>query len=159
MFVQNLSASEQKAMRRFLSQPHKAIFDLGVSSGLRISDILILPKSVLDIREPTIKEIKTGKSRRFYIPTKTRTDLARIATCSPNALIFGANNKCGHLTRQAVYKAFKKASSMANIKKNIGTHSMRKSYAVKKASHGLKFVQSKLNHSHLADTLLYILER
>ena len=76
---------------------------------------------------------------------------------SKNEYIFYSNSATGHISRQAVYKAFKAGAMKANININIGTHSMRKKYARKlKKNHNLKYVQSKLNHKSITDSLLYI---
>lgn len=140
-----------------LSEKMKAIYLLGKSTGLRISDIIELKKEILKIKEPTIKEKKTGKSKRIYIKKNIREMLINIAKRSPNNYIFGSKSKSGHISRQAVYKEFKKAAKKTGIKTNIGTHSMRKKYAINiKKNHNLKYVQNKLNHENIADSILYL---
>ena len=59
-------------IRKYLSPKMAAIYDIGTATGLRISDILQLRVHVLNIQKPTIREQKTGKSKRIYIPTDTR---------------------------------------------------------------------------------------
>lgn len=143
-----------------LKEPYKTIYEIGVANGLRISDILKLKTKVLKVQKPTIREQKTGKSKRLYIPAKTRRKMDLMARNSPNQYIFfSTSSKTGHITRQAVYEHFKTAGKKAGIKVNIGTHTMRKNYAYKafQKSHNIKKVQKKLNHSNTADTALYII--
>lgn len=149
-----------KGLEHFLKFPYLQIWEIGNSSGLRISDIITLKVEQLYVEKPTIKEQKTGKSKRIYIPKKTRLALlAHCKECGRDEYVFKSKSKTGHITRQAVFKAFKKAGQQANVKNNVGTHTMRKNYALKQFSkeHDLKFVQDKLNHAHLSDTVLYLL--
>lgn len=143
----------------YLKEPHKTIYALGVANGLRISDIVSLKKAALKVEKPTIHEQKTGKSKRLYIPVKVRKKLVEFANKSKNEYIFYSDSKSGHISRQAVFKAIKKASQKADIKGNIGTHTMRKNYAYKiyKRRNNLQMVQSRLNHERLQDSLLYLL--
>ena len=146
---------------QYLNFKMKVIYNLGVSTGLRISDIVRLKKDILSIKEPTIIEKKTGKSKRFYIKSNIRQNLVEIAKSSKNEFIFySASSKAGHISRQSVWKAFKKAADKANISSNIGTQSMRKAYAKKiKKNHSYKYLQTKLNHDNLTTSMLYCMEQ
>lgn len=146
-----------KEFRRFLPPKYEVIYDLGVATGLRISDIISLKKSALTIEKPTIIEQKTKKSNRIYIPKDLRRKLEKIAAASDTEYIFGSISRSGHISRQCVYKQFKKAARAAEIKR-VGTHSMRKKYAKKQAKKGLAHAQKKLNHSNIAETALYTIE-
>ena len=152
-----LDEAETKTFMDKLNYKYKLIFEIGKTTGLRVSDIVALKKDILKIKEPTIKEKKTGKSKRIYINKKLKTKLIEYSK-NNKFYIFETSSKCGHITRQAVHKAFKKAQEKSGIKKNISTHTMRKTYAMKllKKNKGLKYVKDKLNHNAIADTLLYL---
>ena len=62
------------------------------------------------------------------------------------------------VSRQSVWKAFKKAANRAEINTNIGTHTMRKTYSKKyiEKGHNLLELQQRLNHSKIIDTIGYI---
>lgn len=143
-----------------LNFKNKVIYELGISTGLRISDIIRLKKHILSVKEPTIKEKKTKKSKRFYIKSDLRKDLNKIAESSLNEFIFySAKSKSGHISRQAVWKAFKIAANKANIKINIGTQSMRKRYAKNlNYNHSYKYIQNKLNHDNISTAMLYCMD-
>lgn len=140
-----------------LKSPYKEIWEIGNATGLRISDIIKLKVKILSKGKPTITEQKTGKKKRIYIPKKTKEALIKMTEGkAPEDYIFSSSSESGHLTRQAVFKAFKKAGK--NVKYNIGTHTMRQNYAMrmKEKNKGLKYVQGKLNHASLGETLLYL---
>ncbi len=63
------------------------------------------------------------------------------------------------LTRQAVWYAIKKAVKDAGLDINVSPHSMRKAFAENEylKHRSLKGLQSKLAHTHLDTTLIYIM--
>lgn len=150
---------KNKEFENRLNYNYKLIYQVGSATGLRISDIIKLEKDTLLIERPTIKEQKTGKSKRIYIPRKLRKELKEY--CKNNKkYIFESSAKNGHITRQAVYKHFKKIASEIGLKQNIGTHTMRKNYAKKLLLNHktYKYIKNKLNHDNLQDTLLYLID-
>lgn len=143
-----------------LKEPHRTIYEIGTSNGLRVSDIISLKKDCLKVEKPTIREQKTGKSKRLYFPKKTKKKLIEYAGVSTNDFIFfSPTSKSGHISRQAVFKAFKKAAKEANVDVNIATHTMRKNYAYKYFGKckNLPKLQKKLNHSNPSETALYLI--
>lgn len=145
-----------------LPEPHKTIYELGVANGLRVGDIVKLKKSILKVQKPTIHEEKTGKSKRLYIPVKTRKKLIYLSNESQNEYIFySAKSQEGHITRQAVFKAFKKAAKTAGVPNNVNvaTHTMRKNYAYKDfcKNKNLNKLQGKMNHHDIGETALYLI--
>lgn len=145
---------------KYLDEPYNLIWEIGNATGIRITDIITLKVRQLKIEKPTIREKKTGKSKRIRIPSKTRRRLLELTRGEkPEDFIFqGKNGKTGHLTRQAVFKAYKKAAIRAGTERNIGTHTMRKNYALKQFHRGgLVYVKNKLNHDNLSETALYLL--
>lgn len=149
---------QEKTFCSYLKMPHSLIYKVGATTGLRVSDIISLRKSILKTKEPTIKEQKTGKSKRIYIPQKLRREMIQYSENNQSEYIFSGNGKSGHITRQSVHKAFKKAANKADIDVNIATHAMRKKYARTLYAKGktLKYIQGKLNHKSISDTLLYL---
>lgn len=149
---------EKEKFTRYLDYRYQLIFRTGLATGLRISDIVKLEKRILDIKNPTVKEQKTGKSKRIYIPAKLRKELRDYST-DHEKYIFESKSKSGHITRQAVWKHFKLTAKKIHITTNVGTHSMRKGYAKKLELKGKSYtyIKNKLNHQTLSDTLLYLL--
>lgn len=153
MRVDLLEKKEAEKIVKELSPPYDLIWDIGYSTGLRISDVLNLRAAIAGKSYVYVTEQKTGKRRRIYIRKKIRERIAahvRRSALPKEAHLFSCS-------RQTVWRNFKKAS--AGINKNIGTHSMRKSYALQclKKYHSLQTLQKNLNHSMQTDTLNYIM--
>lgn len=154
MRVDLLYPEECAAIERALKGQYKTIWIIGLSTGLRISDILRLRLSDFEKDRFYIKEKKTGKLRRVYVRKRTRKAVndyiqTRSSVCS---------DKLFSVSRQAVWESFKRAGRRAEIHKNIGTHTMRKSYSVGHLRKGfdLDDLQHRLNHSKVCDTIGYI---
>lgn len=159
MRVNKIDTKREYLFRNRLSYHYRLIYDIGCATGLRITDIITLKKDILTIKEPTITEQKTGKSKRIYIPKKLREELAEYSKYNKK-YIFESRSKSGHITRQAVFKHFKRVARIIGTNQNIGTHTMRKNYACKLLKKGkeYKYIKNKLNHERLSDTLLYLLD-
>lgn len=165
--MKNIIVYADNRIKNFLRGDMKYIYIIGEHNGLRVSDVIELKVKHLKIKKPTIREKKTGKSKRIYIPEKTRRILRERAEKrkdSETDYIFQSpRNKKKHISRQAVWKAFGEAENMAaknGIRINVGTHSMRKAYAQKLLSKGKSYddIRKKLNHAQYADTLRYLIQ-
>lgn len=154
MRVDLLYPEECAAIEGALKGQFKVIWIIGLSTGLRISDILRLKPQDFARDRFYIREQKTGKLRRVYVRKKVRKvvrDFATSRSISDSDYLFKAS-------RQAVWCGFKRAAHRAEINKNVGTHSMRKSYSLAHIRKGydISDLQSRLNHSRLGDTIGYI---
>lgn len=154
-------------IKKYLRGDMLHIYSIGVANGLRVSDILNLRVRALYIKQPTITEIKTRKKKRIYIPADTRKDLidsCKNRSATENDYIFISSATGRPYSRQAVWKAFKTAEEKVckeyGDKVNVGTHSMRKSYAQKLLRKGKSYkeIQARLNHSQLGDSLRYLID-
>lgn len=152
--------NKREEFEKRLDYKYRLIYRVGVATGLRVSDIITLEKKALEIREPTIREQKTGKSKRIYIPKKLRAELKSYSQGNEKYIFQSDISETGHITRQAVWKHFKKVAKEVGIKINVGTHTMRKAkvYNLMKKGKDYTYIKNKLNHSNLADTLLYMLK-
>lgn len=152
MRVDHIPKSEQQKLLKHLSFPHSAIWLIGQHTGLRVSDILTLSRQQLLNGRPTIVCKKTGKHKRVYIPQKARELVVKNSSPDKAYPL--------QVSRQAVYKAFKAAKAKADIKSQIGTHSMRKSYAwrLKDKGKSYSYIQAQLQHESIGDTLRYLID-
>jgi integrase len=129
------------------------IFYIGVISGLRIGDILSLRVGVVK-KEFNAFEKKTGKLKHIEFSDGGWHFISMY--------IDKFNIPFGELlfktTRQTVYKYFKKAGKDLGLV-DIGTHTMRKTYAfnVFRITQCIKQTRDALNHKYVATTVLYIL--
>lgn len=150
--------------KKYLSVKNRLIYEIGVSSGLRISDVVKLQKKqIINTNRPTITQQKTKKKKRIYIGEKTYKNLLSFiaSDLSDNEFVFHAATESEkHISRQAVWKAFKRAAKKAGVIYPVGTHCMRKKYSAKKYSMSggdISEVQHHLQHFKSSDTLAYII--
>lgn len=141
-----------------LTPENRLALEVSLATGLRISDVLGLRSDRLDSRI-TVRELKTGKSRRVYIPAELLDRMRRI--CGHYFVFEGRCDPKKPRTRQAVYKDIKRAAKLFRLPASlqISPHSARKIYAVDQfhKTGDLKRVQKLLNHSNEAVTLVYAL--
>lgn len=135
--------------KKSLTTQYRMIYEIGVQTGLRISDILALTPSNFENCIMHTIEQKTGKEKIAEV-SKEVADFV----CN-----FPANERIFKMTRQAAWKVFKSHAKKLKIKR-VGTHSMRKKYAYDLYQKEKKFskVQKALNHDYLGTTLAYLIE-
>lgn len=127
-------------------------------TGLRIGDVLALRTEQLRKGQRlTVRESKTGKSKRIYLPRKLYDDLMAQAG---DAWVFPSpKDATKHRTRQAVWSDIKRAARAFRLPQNVVPHSLRKVYAVGEweLSGDLGKVGQRLNHSpyHPETTMIY----
>lgn len=127
-----------------------------LSTGLRVGDVLELtPEQIKP--SVTVQERKTGKKRRVHIPPKLCEEVLRR---SGSIWAFPSpKDPMKHRTRQAVWADIKRAQKACRFTANLGTHSMRKAYAVRLMHRygDLERVQKALQHDRPEVTMLYAL--
>ena len=150
--------------KKNLPEKNRRIDEIGVSSGLRISDVVKLRKNqIINTNRPTITQQKTKKKKRIYIGEKTYKNLLSFiaSDLSDNEFVFHAASEAEkHISRQAVWKAFRRAAKKAGVIYPVGTHCMRKKYSAKKyaiSGGDISEVQHHLQHFKSSDTLAYIM--
>lgn len=142
-----------------LMPQNRLICQLALHTGLRIGDVVSLRSDQLRPRT-TVKERKTGKSKRITIPAGL---LKQIQAQAGDVWAFPSpsnHSETGHKTRQAVWADVKRAAGAMRLKTNASPHTMRKIYAVRKYAQtggDLESVQRALNHDDQTVTMLYAL--
>ena len=137
------------------------MFIMGINIGLRISDLLSLKvKDVMNGDYVELKERKTGKYKRFPLSDSYKWYLREYTVgMDPEEWLFqsqrGVNQR---LTRIQAYRIFNRACEKLEIKINIGTHTLRKTfgYHFYKRTKDIALLQRIFNHSTPAVTLRYI---
>lgn len=140
-----------------LMPDNRRVCQVMLNTGLRISDVLEIRSEQL-ARCFWITEKKTGKRRQVGLPDWLIADIKRSSRGSPWAFP-GAHDRSKHRTRQAVWKDLKRVQRAFRFEVNVGTHSMRKDYAVDlMEKYGdIERVRRALNHSDATVTVLYAL--
>ncbi len=123
------------------------------------SEVVNLKVQHIDIHrlQLLIADSKGKKDRYVALP---RTILAlyqqHITTHNPKDYLFEGQFG-GQYTVRSVQAVFKRAMAKANINKNIGVHSLRRSYATHLLDDGadIRFIQTSLGHSSVKSTQIY----
>lgn len=131
---------------------------VSLTTGLRIDDVLHLKTAKIQKQRFTVKEMKTGKTRRVNLSVGLWQELLQVAG---RIYVFEHRTdpkRCR--TRQAVNKDLKRACDLFRIKGvNLSPHSARKIYAVNnyRRTCDLDKVRALLNHSEKQTevTMLY----
>lgn len=149
-----------------LMPANRLIFEVMLQTGLRVGDVLNLRTEALRARQRlTVREQKTGKTRRIYIPRGLQL---RLLAQAGRLWVFESRTDWRrHRTRQAVYKDCKRVaefftkSGAVGRGVNVSPHSARKVYAVAEyhRTGSMERTGKALNHDagHLATTMLYAL--
>ncbi len=140
------------------------LFTLGINTGLRVSDILLLKyEDLLDNRGRIkqsfdISEMKTSKRRKVTINKSVHKALELMLenTDSRKGYIFVKRQI--PVSRSTVWRVLNKYAKEAGLHQKIGTHTMRKTFGFHLYKKGIDVsrIQYLLNHSSPKDTLRYI---
>lgn len=136
------------------------LFNIGINTGLRVSDILSL--RVGDVRDKThiqIKEKKTGKNKRFLINSNLKMDIDKYIYNKKDFEFLFKSQKVGlkPITRVQAYRILSNAAQKCNLD-DVGTHTMRKTFGYwhYKQFKDIAILQDIFNHSAPSITLRYI---
>ena len=138
------------------------LFEYGITTGLRISDILslkaedIVNKEFLEIREQ-----KTGKYKKFPIHDYLRQEMTKyIKKNSITGFLWESPfYKCNKpINRTHVYRVLNYCAKRVGYFQKIGTHTMRKTfgYHFYRQTKDICLLQKIFNHSSPSVTLCYI---
>lgn len=157
-------------MKMYLKEKSKRdylMFMIGISSALRISDILKLKvEDIWGKKKPkefiVLHEKKTGKYKRFPVTPnleKAIKEYVKEYETEMGEYLFksrkGANSP---ISRQQASLILSEAGKWVGIKDPISTHSMRKTwgYHAYKSGVSLALIMEALNHSSISMTKKYL---
>lgn len=130
---------------------------VSLTTGLRIDDVLSLRREQVEKGRFTVKEKKTGKSRRISIGENLREQLLSVS--GKNYIFEHRYDPTRHRTRQAVYNDLQRVSRFYRLPTalQVSPHTMRKVYAVRtyRRTCSVSQVQRLLSHDSEAVTMLY----
>lgn len=138
-----------------LMPENRLALEVSAHTGLRIGDVLALKTAELRQRM-SVREEKTGKRRRIYLPVEL---LDRLVAQAGKIYVFeGRTDYRKHRTRQAVWKDLRRAAAAFRLAEHVSPHTARKVYAVeayRESGGNLEAVQRRLLHSDPAVTAIY----
>ncbi|MFS0662372.1 site-specific integrase [Niallia alba] len=134
------------------------LFEIGINSGLRVSDLLSL--KVKDVRGKlhlSITEGKTKKKKQFYIQHISDVIEKYTKHMEEDDWLFPSRKGNKAISRIQAYNILNKAADLIGLEK-IGTHTMRKTfgYWYYKQTKDVAYLMKIFNHSSQSVTLRYI---
>lgn len=143
----------------------KAILELLYASGLRVSELISLEVSDVDLQAGLVRCLGKGSKERIVpVGSKAIASLKKYLAhgrhrLDKKSLQFSLflNNRGGKLSRQGVWKILKKYVRLAQIKEKVSPHTLRHSFATHLLENGadLRSVQEMLGHVSISTTQIY----
>lgn len=163
-FVQPIRDTEiiSDIKKRLLKEKNKRnyiLFEVGINTGLRISDILKLRVRDLKKDKLYMVEIKTKKQKEFEMNLTVRRELlSLLKESSDNEFLIKSRQGVNKpITRNMAYKIINQITDPYGLV-GIGTHTLRKTYGYLfyKQTNDIAMLQKIFNHSEPSFTLRYI---
>jgi integrase/recombinase XerD len=164
---EGLDASERPLRERLAAARVACVIEIIYASGLRVSEVLSLPKSAARTKEPLlIVRGKGGKERLAPVSGPARAAMsvyrALLHEAAPGAAaapwLFPADSASGHMTRQAFARDLKLVAAAAGISAaRVSPHALRHAFASHLLQNGadLRVVQDLLGHADISTTQIY----
>ena len=159
---------------RLLSQPDpktgrgkrdKAMLELLYATGLRVSELVNLKISNVNMEAGYVRTVGKGSKERMVPMGAQAMDALKVylAQGRPGFLkqrsssYLFLNSRGKPLTRQGFWKTIKRLGLAAGIRKELSPHSLRHSFASHLLEHGadLRSVQIMLGHADISTTQIY----
>lgn len=157
-------------MKKYLqgNKRDSLFFVLGINSALRVSDLLdlkfedLINEKLVPLEHIKLKETKTGKHNKIAISNGVKKAIVSYVLDFykgnlKDYIFYSRKGQNKPIQRAMAWKIIKNAAEAVGVK-DIGTHSLRKTWAYHsyKAGTDIVIIQDMLNHSSPAITLRYI---
>ncbi len=164
---EGLDASERPLRERLAAARMACLIELIYASGLRVSEVLSLPKSAARAKESLLTvRGKGGKERLAPLSGPARAAIAvyraLLGEAAPGAgaspWLFPADSASGHMTRQAFARDLKLVAAAAGVSPaRVSPHILRHAFASHLLQNGadLRVVQDLLGHADISTTQIY----
>jgi integrase/recombinase XerD len=143
----------------------RAMLELLYASGLRVSELIEMPVSQLNLRQGVLRVVGKGNKERLVpLGEEAGEWLERYLEQARPALLQGRTSDAlfvtqrgSAMTRQAFWYLIKRYAQQAGIKADLSPHGLRHSFATHLLNHGadLRVLQMLLGHSNLSTTQIY----
>jgi len=155
---------EQPSNADLKGQRDKAMLEVLYATGIRVTELISLKISDVNVNAGHIKVKKKNKERIIPVSNTSLKYLKEyvenvrpllIKTEEEESLFINANGQ--KMTRQGFWKILKQYKDQAKIEKELTPHTIRHSFAVHMLQNGaeLKSVQELLGHTDVASTMMY----
>lgn len=159
--------ADQSPVKQLKALRTRALLELLYATGLRVSELVSLPRSVFGAGSSDAFVVRGKGGRERLVPL---TPIAKAATArylealdankklARSPFLFPASSEEGHVTRQAFARDLKTLGGAAGLNaKTLSPHVLRHAFASHLLAHGadLRTVQSLLGHKDIATTQIY----
>ena len=170
-FPRTLSETDVEAL---LAQPDadtpaglrdRAMLEVLYATGLRVSELVELPQSGLDLNTGVVRVLGKGSKERLVpLGEEAAQWLERYLHSARPALLTGRSSaklfvtaRGGGMTRQGFWHLLKKHAASATPGRSISPHTLRHAFATHLLNHGadLRVVQLLLGHADISTTQIY----
>ncbi|HEV7439853.1 MAG TPA: tyrosine-type recombinase/integrase, partial [Methylobacterium sp.] len=137
------------------------LIELLYATGLRVSELIALPRAAGSTRERfLVVRGKGGRERLVPLTEMARGAMREHLAAAPSdsPWLFPADSASGHLTRQAFARDLKLAAAAAGIRPDrVSPHVLRHAFASHLLQNGadLRIVQELLGHADISTTQIY----
>jgi integrase/recombinase XerD len=141
------------------------LLELLYATGLRVSELVALPRSAARTRDRFLVVRGKGAKERLVPLTDAARDTARAYLAvleeqgkAVGPWLFPSDSASGHLTRQAFARDLKDVASAARLRVDrVSPHVLRHAFASHLLQNGadLRVVQELLGHSDISTTQIY----
>ncbi|PWW29599.1 phage integrase family protein [Cytobacillus oceanisediminis] len=156
-----------EVMKKYLehrSSRDYCLFLFGINTGVRIHDLLnLLVKDVFDENDhvlPFLNSAQYNNPPVYLNPNVRQSILNWIEEGSllSDDYLFKSRKANAPITRQQAYRILNEAAKVAEIEGPVGTHTLRKTFALHAYRKGIaiSLIQKRLQQSSPAETLAYL---
>ena len=152
-----------KLFNALTNKKHKAMLFTAYSAGLRVSEIVNLKRADIDSRRMQIFiERAKGKKDRYVNLSPVLLDILRSYikeySPKPKVYLFESEQTGTAYPIRTVQQVFSNAKTKAGIRKEVGIHSLRHSFATHLLDKGtdIKYIKDLLGHFNLKTTERYL---
>lgn len=140
------------------------LIELLYATGLRVSELIALPRTAASTRERfLVVKGKGGRERLVPLTEMARAAMREHLGAEPqggpeSAWLFPSDSESGHLTRQAFARDLKAAAGAAGLRADrVSPHVLRHAFASHLLQNGadLRIVQELLGHADISTTQIY----
>jgi integrase/recombinase XerD len=151
----------EKLFKALVNKKHKAILFTTYSAGLRVSEIVNLKLKDIDSKRMQIFiERAKGKKDRYVNLSPVLLDILRsyVKDYKPKLYLFESEATGSAYPSRTVQQIFSNAKYKAGIKKDVGIHSLRHSFATHLLDKGtdIRFIKDLLGHFDIRTTERYL---
>ena len=153
----------RKLFNSLTNKKHKAMLFTVYSAGLRVSEVVNLKLSDIDSSRMQIMiQCAKGKKDRYVNLSPVLLDILRAYVKeykpAPKAFVFESEQTGKPYPTRTVQQVFNNALKKAGIKKEVGIHSLRHSFATHLLDKGtdIKYIKDLLGHFNITTTERYL---